>query len=481
MGAEARRGLSVQALARRRPISDLAARHNVSRKFVYQQAAKAAEALDQAFAPEKPDKAVLFHLPITKNWLRQFVLAQVLIGHTAFRGVGEILDAVFDYPMCPATVHNIVQEAVCRSRAINDAEDLSAISVGAHDEIFQAGQPVLVGADALSTYCYLLAAEEHRDETTWGVHLLDLQQRGLHPDYTIADGGQGIRAGQAAAWGDRVPCHGDVFHGESEMGKLACFLENRACGCITARQGLERKMARAKKRNRGATLSKKLALARQAESKAVELAEDIAILSDWLQKDILSLAGPDLKTRRELLDFVLAEMHQREPLCRHRIRPVRTALENQGDNLLAFAGLLDERFTDIAARFQVPLFLVHALCQLHNGDKTSPLYWQREAELRKKLRGKFRDLRQAVLGAMAETTRASSIIENLNSRLRNYFFLRRHIGKDYLDLLRFFLNHRRFLRSHRPERVGKSPTELLTARRHGHWLELLGFQRFQRN
>jgi hypothetical protein len=28
--------------------------------------------------------------------------------------------------------------------------------------------------------------------------------------------------------------------------------------------------------------------------------------------------------------------------------------------------------------------------------------------------------------------RASSVIENLNSRLRNCFFLRRHLGRDYL-------------------------------------------------
>ena len=43
----------------------------------------------------------------------------------------------------------------------------------------------------------------------------------------------------------------------------------------------------------------------------------------------------------------------------------------------------------------------------------------------------------------AGTVRASSVVENLNSRLRNYFFLRRHLGPDYLQLLQFFLNHRR--------------------------------------
>ena len=78
------------------------------------------------------------------------------------------------------------------------------------------------------------------------------------------------------------------------------------------------------------------------------------------------------------------------------------------------------------------------------------------------------------------TVRASSIVENFNSRLRNYFFLRRHLGSDYLALLQFFLNHRRFLRSERPERVGKSPAELLNASPHTHWLEMLGYTRFSR-
>src|SRR3972149_3008301 len=66
------------------------------------------------------------------------------------------------------------------------------------------------------------------------------------------------------------------------------------------------------------------------------------------------------------------------------------------------------------------------------------------------------------------TVRASSVIENLNSRLRGYFFLRRHLGPDYLDLLQFFLNHRRFLRSERWERIGQSPAELLTGEAHAH-------------
>ncbi|MCP4119352.1 MAG: hypothetical protein GY737_28940, partial [Desulfobacteraceae bacterium] len=81
---------------------------------------------------------------------------------------------------------------------------------------------------------------------------------------------------------------------------------------------------------------------------------------------------------------------------------------------------------------------------------------------------------------LADTPRASSLVENLNSRLRNYFFLRRHIGNDYLELLRFFLNHRRFMRSENPKRVGLSPFEIMTGKAQPHWLESLGFDRFQK-
>jgi len=87
---------------------------------------------------------------------------------------------------------------------------------------------------------------------------------------------------------------------------------------------------------------------------------------------------------------------------------------------------------------------------------------------------KFHALFDAVSRAMVDTPRSSSLVENLNSRLRPYFTLRRHLGNSYLDLLRFFLNHRRFMRSRCAERHGKSPRELMTSQGHPHWLTLLG-------
>ncbi len=184
---QTRQQLALDALGGQ-SVTELAAEQQVSRKFVYQQLRQAHDALDHAFNPggDEPDQ-LLFWLPVTKPWLRQLVLGLTLIGHSSLRGVTELLADVFDYPLSVGTVHNILHQAVAAARSVTARQDLAAVRLGAHDEIFQAGRPVLVGADVASTYCYLLSSEEHRDADTWGVRLLELSERSFRPDATIAD------------------------------------------------------------------------------------------------------------------------------------------------------------------------------------------------------------------------------------------------------------------------------------------------------
>jgi hypothetical protein len=477
-----RRQLALEALAGTETVSSLAGQHAVSRKFVYRQAAKAEEALDAAFSPaDRDDQKVLFHLPVTKAWLQQLILGLTLTCHSSQRGVVELLDDVFDYPISVGTVHNVLQAAVAQARSCNEQQDLSGVRIGAHDEIFQSGRPVLVGVDADSTYCYLLSLEDHRDADTWGVRLLELQDQGFQPEATIADAGKGIRAGQALAMPE-VPCRGDVFHALQTTQSLVTFLENRAYTAIGTTADLERKKARLRWRGRRTLgIAVKLGRAEREEARAVALAADVATLLTWLREDIFSVAGPDHTSRRELFDFVVAELRLREPLCPHRIGPVARALANQRDDLLAFAWQLDRDLTVLAAEFQVPVETARDVLNVELLPLDDPSRWRREAALRSQLGSRYFSLREAAAEVARQTVRASSLVENLNSRLRNYFFLRRHLGPDYLALLQFFLNHRRFLRSERPERVGKSPAELLSGRSHPHWLEMLGYVRFSRN
>lgn len=480
LSPDIRQDIGIQVLSRSQPISHLAATHQVSRKFIYQQGDKAQRSLDESFAPTPADDEVLFHLPVTKNWLYQLILGLVLICHSSYRGVVELFRDLFNTSISIGTVHNRLEAAAVTAAEINQAQDLSGIEVGLLDEIFQSEQPVLVGVDAASTYCYLLKAVEHRDEDSWGWHLLDVMAQGFDPDYTIADGGSGLRAGQKAVMPE-TPCHGDVFHIQQQFEQVSNGLARQAQEATTNRIKVEQRIAKALLTN---SMTQKLTIqqvkANRRETGLVARAQDVKTLLQWFSHDVLALAGPDLSIRQELFDFIKAELQQREGKQYPTIRKLRKALHNQRDQLLAFAGVLDQKLVEIAEHFELPLQAVREVCLLHRKHKTSNAYWERWNQLHAQLSGKFYEVMAAVGEALKTTPRASSMVENLNSRLRNYFFLRRSLGDSYLSLLQYFLNHRQFLRSQVPERVGKSPKQLLTGEAHPHWLELLGFKRFQR-
>ena len=468
-----RKDLAVLALARSATVSDLAVQHGVSRKFVYQQTHKAEAALDEAFTAAVPKDAVLFELTVSKPWLRQVIVGLALICHSSYRGIVAFLRDLLGVAISVGTVHDVLQSATRQAGVINQQQDLSGIRVGLHDEIFHSGKPVLAGVDAHSTYCYLLVAEPHRDADTWGVHLLDAAKQGLSPEYTIADAGQGLRAGQRAAWGE-TPCHGDVFHIQRQCEGLANTLARLAKGATSRRATLQTKRNRAGQQDPDDGLAAQLAVAQQTEAQAIGLARDIRTLTQWLSHDVLALAGPALATRHLLFDFLVEELARREPADPQRIRPLRVALQNQRDNLLAFAGVLDTKLIAIAQAHAIAEPLVREACLLHRLPSTSAAYWQGWNQLRAKLGGKFHTLFDAVSQAMAQIPRSSSLVENVNSRLRTYFTLRRHLGNWYLDLLQFYLSHHRFMRSRCTERQGKSPREVMTGQAHPHWLTLLG-------
>ena len=480
LGPGERSSLGVQALAGHQTITALADDAGVSRKFVYRQAGIAQAALDDAFAATDAEDKVLFHLPVTKNWLKQVALGLTLICHSSYRGVHEFCRDLLGVKMAVGTVHNIVHDAIDKARPHNLGQNLANVRIAGLDEIFQNRQPVLVGADIHSTYCFLLSAEDQRDGDTWALRLLECQDRGFAPDATIADFGTGIRAGQKRAM-PNVPCRGDVFHARHELTPVVTFLENRAYDAITAHDKLQRKKTKLQQQGRRdqcgqvQALSRKVTAAATEQAKAITLADDIGLLAGWLGADVFPVSALPHADRCALFDFVVAELQARASLCPHRLGPVCTLLKNHRDQLLAFAWQLDEDLAKLAAEFEVPVAIVREMLDLQTLDQRQPLRWQKEAALHERLHGRFYQIEQALRALSAQVVRASSIIENINSRLRSYFFLRRELGPGYLELLRFFLNHRRFLRSEHRERVDKSPAELLTGQPHPHWLEMLGY------
>jgi hypothetical protein len=476
-----RRELAVQVLAGAQPLSHVARKHEVSRKFLYQQRRTAQQALDGAFRSSQPRDDVLFWLPVTKAWLEQLVLGLTLTCHSSYRGVVELVQDLFDLSISVGNVSKIVHRAVAKARRINQQYDLSDIRMGAHDEIYQASDPVLVGVDTASTFCYLLSLEEHCDAETWAIRLLELADRGFAPAATVGDGGMALRAGQELAL-PGTPCRGDHFHLFRDFETVIGHLERRAHRAIDTYDQREREQARLKRRGKSLrSVVQYVHHARAACAPAVALYDDVSLLMHWLRHDILGVAGPSYTERRALYDFVVAELRARVPFCSDQLKPLCLSLENGRDDFLAFAQQLDADLSRLSAEFACSGELLRRVLQMLCRSDRDRRRWTEETALRQELRGRFWEVCQAVSELRRAVVRASSLGENLNSRLRSYFFLRRQLGTDYLSLLQFFLNHRRLQRSARRERVGRSPAELLTGQPLPHWLDLLGYSRFQRN
>src|SRR3954470_16034989 len=142
-----RKDLTIQALAGSETVSDLAAQHGMSRKFVYRQAHKARAALDDVFSPAVRNDEVLSELVVTKTWLRQVIVGLPLICRSSYRGVVEFLRDLLGLSVSLGHVHDVLQGATRQASAVNAEQDLSGIRVGLHDEIFQGATPVLAGVD----------------------------------------------------------------------------------------------------------------------------------------------------------------------------------------------------------------------------------------------------------------------------------------------------------------------------------------------
>ncbi len=153
-----RKNLAIKVLAKNEPLTHLAAREKVSRKFLYQQCSKANSALDEAFTPCNSNQEVLFYLPVTQTWLFQLILALILICHCSYRGVKELLRDLFDTQLSLGSIHNLLHSTAVKAQQINQKQDLSSVQVGLHDEIFQGSQPVLAGVDA---HLFLLLSLDH--------------------------------------------------------------------------------------------------------------------------------------------------------------------------------------------------------------------------------------------------------------------------------------------------------------------------------
>jgi hypothetical protein len=471
--------LALEAMSQRQTITDLSKENDVSRKFIYAQKEKAVAAVNDAFDEAKDEEKILFHLPVTKSWINQVILSLALDCRGCFRGIMRSLKSLLDFDISIGSISHVVKSKIENAMTINQKHDLSAVKLATIDELFHQNKPVLAGVDITSLYCFLLTKASSRDGDTWGIHLLDLKKQGLQPERFIADDGSGLHAGLAIAFPE-VPCDMDHFHISKRLTELRRYLRNRLKTAKTYLDDMYGKMEKAKACGNPHQYSRKLGLAKKHYAKMYGLSKESDILISWMEHDVLNKAGPNRQTREMLYEFIVEEFERLQVIHPHRIKEVVTYLKNQQPHVFGFVDVLQTKFEGIAKRFGCSVDIIWKICQLQRCDQSGMNYAVRVVSFYDLFGEKFDAIEDAVITAMNTTERTSSMVENLNSRIRPYFELRQEIGYGYLELLRFYLNHVEFMRSDKPHRAKKTPTQLLTGKEHAHWLELLGFKCFKR-
>ena len=119
MSADERKSLGTLALLKTQQVADLADQQGVCRQFVHRQKNRVVQAIDQAFAAKAT--AVLFHLPVTPQWLDQLMLT--LTCKSSCRGVKEN-----NHPPAKPGVFKIVSRSKRLSRVAYATPTLCATS-----------------------------------------------------------------------------------------------------------------------------------------------------------------------------------------------------------------------------------------------------------------------------------------------------------------------------------------------------------------
>ena len=456
--------------------SHTAQKHGVCRNSVYTQQGKAKQAIHNAFEDQN-NESPLFFLPVTKPFIYQVVLALLLICKSSYRDVIQFIHDIFDYPISVGQIANLFEMASSQAASINKGYDLSNIKNSASDECFHRNKPILAVVDIPSRFCAMLTKEDFRDSDAWGVSLLDIMDQGYQPEVNISDQGPGIKSAYEIVLPE-THLRFDHFHMIKASKDLLRCLKNRKESATTKAIALYTKMEKAKEKKQGQQLSTKLAVANKSMKDTQALFENVDVLCTWLQYDVLQLPGNNPNDREMLYDFIIDELSQVEEL-HHRVAEYVRSLKHQKKHLLAVSHTLHSSFQKIAAKYKVSIDDIWAICYGTRYDIQAPNYHFYSQLLADKIGACYELIEDEVLAIMASTYRCSSMIENFNSRLRPYLDERKQVTNRQLTLYQFILNHRPFQRSFHPHLVGKSPAEALTGKPHLHWLELLGYQRFQ--
>lgn len=397
------------------------------------------------------------------------VLSLSLDCHASIDGIRRTFSSVLGTDISAGKISSILTEASKRAESFDDSISLDSIKQGANDEIFQGNTPVLTGIDVESTYVYLLAEAGDRSADTWQLFMEDRKGHGLELEVGISDGGTGLNTGIPKAFPD-ICIQPDVFHELRPVGAELSRLERKAEKLISQESGLEKRAHGTKPRKK--TLEQLSQIHTKVEAAIYEY-ELLRILFCWLV-EIFGFSGYSFQDTCMLADWILSEMETAFP-GRTKLLEQTKRIRGKIPQILSFIFRLEKELAGTAREKGISPETFEMMYRQKAYQTCSDEYIRLEYRLGEVLGNDYLMIRQEFNRILEHTKRASSLVENLNSRIRVYMDLKRIVPKRYFTLMKVYFNTRKYHRSRNKERIGKSPIELLTGKEYPDFLEVLGY------
>ena len=407
-------------------------------------------------------------IPVTDQFLEAAIICIRVIAQASLEDTSRIVRILFNKSVSVSTVSNLCAEYGAIARKWNESVLLSDISITANDEIFFGKSMILAGVDLKSTYVYGMHLSQDRTSDTWETFMLCLGDQGFSPNVCISDAGKSLINGVSNAFQDCF-MQLDVFHTIRDLGKHVTSLERKAWSTLDELFRLENVLnygtPRKKTKENYDSINNEI-------KDILSLVDSVVIMFDWI-RELLNFTGYTRSETEELLQWISFEMEtvltNGQTLKHISVRKMRRAVsefkEKRITKSLSFIDYLYQALGNTMEGLGVDPHAAYLYYNMNTHHPESDTYKRMDKKLNRMLKkaGVSRDdFESAVSEELDKAERASSFIENVNSRLRTALNDSRGMTSGYLALIMMYMNTKEYRRSGVAERVGKSPYELLT-------------------
>ena len=321
--------------------------------------------------------------------------------------------------------------------------------------------------DLETHYVPLLKPVKDRTGKTWEEILNKLKDQAFHPRLCVSDAGSGLLKGVPAAF-PGITMQLDVFHVLRDVGVYARRQERRAFSELSELCKLEYKVKSSKIRTK--TRNRYEELLASIDDTLLK-ADTLHILLEWL-RELTGFSGYGYAQSFSLCAWILDEMSALYP-DNKKYQYAISQFRGRLPDTLKFLRRFQENLRDASIGLGID---EHDMMLLYN-QSTYPAYSKEYAAIEKRLYqrlgSRLIDARAALPDIIRRTYRASSMVENVNSRIRCYMNLKREIPERFMPLLCLYLNTRKAIRPKNKNWVGTSALDRLTGHENPAFLDLL--------